>query len=154
MTSMSMQLAIGKHAQVVEIECQREYEGKGAYPNYSISCSKSIICLLDGKLTHHASTLLIITKHQWGLTSKYIIALKSKAGSSQVYTIIQLENLAVLHWQPPKLKSFKISHNYIIVQTYHNPVYTNPLNLNPCTNIFAMAILAPIAKFNSTNISS
>lgn len=28
------QLAVGKHAQVVEVELQREYEGKGAYPNY------------------------------------------------------------------------------------------------------------------------
>lgn len=27
-------LGIGHHKQVVEIECQREYEGKGAYPNY------------------------------------------------------------------------------------------------------------------------
>ena len=27
-------LGIGKHKQVVEIQCQREYEGKGAYPNY------------------------------------------------------------------------------------------------------------------------
>ena len=28
------QVGIGKHAQIVEIECQREYEGKGAFPNY------------------------------------------------------------------------------------------------------------------------
>lgn len=27
-------LGIGRHKQVVEVECQREYEGKGAYPNY------------------------------------------------------------------------------------------------------------------------
>lgn len=27
-------LGIGKHKQVVEVQCQREYEGKGAYPNY------------------------------------------------------------------------------------------------------------------------
>lgn len=27
-------LGIGKHQQVVEVQCQREYEGKGAYPNY------------------------------------------------------------------------------------------------------------------------
>ncbi|WP_207495741.1 hypothetical protein [Aridibaculum aurantiacum] len=27
-------LAIGNHPQVVEVQCQREYEGKGAYPNY------------------------------------------------------------------------------------------------------------------------
>jgi hypothetical protein len=27
-------LGIGKHAQIVEVQCQREYEGKGAYPNY------------------------------------------------------------------------------------------------------------------------
>ena len=30
----NQQLAIGKHAQVIEVECQREYEGKGAFPNY------------------------------------------------------------------------------------------------------------------------
>eukprot|EP00051_Salpingoeca_urceolata_P017172 m.232290 g.232290 ORF g.232290 m.232290 type:complete len:727 (+) comp18882_c0_seq12:64-2244(+) len=28
------QLGVGKHAQIVEVELQREYEGKGAYPNY------------------------------------------------------------------------------------------------------------------------
>jgi hypothetical protein len=27
-------LGLGKHAQVVEVQCQREYEGKGAHPNY------------------------------------------------------------------------------------------------------------------------
>lgn len=27
-------LGIGNHPQIVEVECQREYEGKGAYPNY------------------------------------------------------------------------------------------------------------------------
>jgi hypothetical protein len=27
-------LAIGKHPQIVEVECQREYEGKGAFPDY------------------------------------------------------------------------------------------------------------------------
>jgi len=27
-------LGKGKHRQVVEVQCQREYEGKGAYPNY------------------------------------------------------------------------------------------------------------------------
>lgn len=27
-------LAIGDHKQIVEIQCQREYEGKGAHPNY------------------------------------------------------------------------------------------------------------------------
>jgi len=27
-------LTIGKHPQVVEVQCQREYEGKGAYPDY------------------------------------------------------------------------------------------------------------------------
>jgi hypothetical protein len=26
-------LGIGRHAQIVEVECQREYEGKGAHPN-------------------------------------------------------------------------------------------------------------------------
>ena len=28
-------LTLGQHRQVVEVQCQREYEGKGAYPNYS-----------------------------------------------------------------------------------------------------------------------
>ena len=28
------QLGVGEHAQIVEVECQREYEGKGAFPNY------------------------------------------------------------------------------------------------------------------------
>ena len=27
-------LGIGKHKQIIEVECQREYEGKGAFPNY------------------------------------------------------------------------------------------------------------------------
>jgi hypothetical protein len=27
-------LSIGKHSQIVEVQCQREYEGKGAFPNY------------------------------------------------------------------------------------------------------------------------
>ena len=27
-------LTLGKHQQIVEVQCQREYEGKGAYPNY------------------------------------------------------------------------------------------------------------------------
>jgi hypothetical protein len=27
-------LTIGKHPQIIEVQCQREYEGKGAYPNY------------------------------------------------------------------------------------------------------------------------
>ncbi len=27
-------LAMGNHQQIVEVQCQREYEGKGAYPNY------------------------------------------------------------------------------------------------------------------------
>jgi hypothetical protein len=27
-------LGAGKHKQIVEVQCQREYEGKGAYPNY------------------------------------------------------------------------------------------------------------------------
>jgi hypothetical protein len=31
------QLGVGQHAQIVEVELQREYEGKGAYPNYIIS---------------------------------------------------------------------------------------------------------------------
>ncbi len=27
-------LGVGRHQQIVEVQCQREYEGKGAYPNY------------------------------------------------------------------------------------------------------------------------
>jgi len=27
-------LGLGRHRQIVEVQCQREYEGKGAYPNY------------------------------------------------------------------------------------------------------------------------
>ena len=27
-------LGVGRHRQLVEVQCQREYEGKGAYPNY------------------------------------------------------------------------------------------------------------------------
>jgi len=27
-------LTLGKHQQIIEVQCQREYEGKGAYPNY------------------------------------------------------------------------------------------------------------------------
>lgn len=29
-------LTEGRHPQVIEVQCQREYEGKGAYPNYAI----------------------------------------------------------------------------------------------------------------------
>lgn len=32
--SFNPTLGIGKHQQVIEIQCQREYEGKGAYPSY------------------------------------------------------------------------------------------------------------------------
>ena len=27
-------IGLGKHKQIIEVQCQREYEGKGAYPNY------------------------------------------------------------------------------------------------------------------------
>lgn len=27
-------ITLGKHQQIIEVQCQREYEGKGAYPNY------------------------------------------------------------------------------------------------------------------------
>lgn len=30
------QLAVGNHAQIIEVELQREYEGKGAFPNYEL----------------------------------------------------------------------------------------------------------------------
>lgn len=29
-------LGIGRHRQILEVQCQREYEGKGAYPNYIV----------------------------------------------------------------------------------------------------------------------
>jgi hypothetical protein len=32
--SFNPTLGIGRHSQVVEVQCQREYEGKGAHPNY------------------------------------------------------------------------------------------------------------------------
>lgn len=31
---MNQCLTRGKHRQIIEVQCQREYEGKGAYPNY------------------------------------------------------------------------------------------------------------------------
>lgn len=33
---VNMALTTGKHQHVIEVQCQREYEGKGAYPNYSV----------------------------------------------------------------------------------------------------------------------
>ena len=33
-TRFNSQLNIGKHQQIVEVQCAREYEGKGAHPNY------------------------------------------------------------------------------------------------------------------------
>lgn len=33
-TKFNQQLNIGAHQQVIEVQCAREYEGKGAYPNY------------------------------------------------------------------------------------------------------------------------
>jgi hypothetical protein len=35
-TSINPCLGLGKHAQIMEVQCQREYEGKGAYPNYIV----------------------------------------------------------------------------------------------------------------------
>ncbi|UKJ07952.1 hypothetical protein [Solitalea lacus] len=32
--SFNPTLTLGNHSQIVEVQCQREYEGKGAYPNY------------------------------------------------------------------------------------------------------------------------
>ena len=32
--SFSRVLGIGRHKQIIEVQCAREYEGKGAYPNY------------------------------------------------------------------------------------------------------------------------
>lgn len=31
------QIGVGKHAQIIEVQLQREYEGKGSYPNYIMS---------------------------------------------------------------------------------------------------------------------
>ena len=35
--SWNDQLGVGQHAQIVEVELQREYEGKGSYPNYAMN---------------------------------------------------------------------------------------------------------------------
>lgn len=35
-TTFNPTLGIGRHRQIVEFQCQREYEGKGAYPNYVV----------------------------------------------------------------------------------------------------------------------
>ena len=35
-TTFNPTLGLGKHKQIVEVQCQREYEGKGAYPNYVV----------------------------------------------------------------------------------------------------------------------
>lgn len=43
-------LGLGRHPQLVEVQCQREYEGKGAYPNYIM---KGVI---EGFEEHPAST--------------------------------------------------------------------------------------------------
>ncbi|MEE0946929.1 MAG: hypothetical protein U0M42_08925 [Acutalibacteraceae bacterium] len=47
-------LTQGKHQQIVEVQCQREYEGKGAYPSYVMdcvingdTCNKTVIGLKD-----------------------------------------------------------------------------------------------------------
>ena len=42
-------LGVGQHAQIVEVELQREYEGKGAYPNCNArrthrSCGRVRVC--------------------------------------------------------------------------------------------------------------
>jgi hypothetical protein len=42
-------LGLGRHQQIVEVQCQREYEGKGAYPNY---IGHGVI---EGFEEHHAS---------------------------------------------------------------------------------------------------
>jgi hypothetical protein len=44
-------LGVGRHLQVVEVECQREYEGKGAYPNY---IARGVI---EGFEEHHGESL-------------------------------------------------------------------------------------------------
>jgi hypothetical protein len=44
-------LGQGRHAQVVEVQCQREYEGKGAYPNYIAHG------VIEGFEEHHGQSL-------------------------------------------------------------------------------------------------
>ena len=44
-------LGVGRHRQVVEVQCQREYEGKGAYPNYIAHG------VIEGFEEHHGRSL-------------------------------------------------------------------------------------------------
>jgi hypothetical protein len=44
-------LGIGRHAQIVEVQCQREYEGKGAYPNYIAHG------VIEGFEEHHGASI-------------------------------------------------------------------------------------------------
>ena len=44
-------LGLGRHPQLVEVQCQREYEGKGAYPNYVMHG------VIDGFEEHHGDSL-------------------------------------------------------------------------------------------------
>ncbi len=44
-------LGIGRHPQLVEVQCQREYEGKGAYPNYIAHGA------IEGFEEHHGQSL-------------------------------------------------------------------------------------------------
>jgi hypothetical protein len=56
-------IGIGKHRQIIEVQCQREYEGKGAYPNYVMNgvingfeeydLTKHPNCLNDVKENHN-----------------------------------------------------------------------------------------------------
>ena len=44
-------LGMGRHPQLVEVQCQREYEGKGAYPNYVMHG------VIEGFEEHHGESL-------------------------------------------------------------------------------------------------
>jgi hypothetical protein len=44
-------LGVGRHLQVIEVQCQREYEGKGAYPNYIAHG------VIEGFEEHHGESL-------------------------------------------------------------------------------------------------
>ena len=61
------QLAIGKHAQVVEVECRRSYEGKGAYPDYSK------VALLSSNHTLILSSLVLQATPNFSLNTKDLV---------------------------------------------------------------------------------
>jgi hypothetical protein len=53
-------LGVGRHPQVVEVQCQREYEGKGAYANYVVrGVAEGFSELTDTGLTQKPRDILI-----------------------------------------------------------------------------------------------